>query len=352
MSEDVSQPVAQSSWPLVSVITPCLNPGWRLERCIRSVVGQDYQPIEHIVVDGGSTDEALTLLNSNPQIRWVSEPDDGHIAAINKGFRMATGSILTWLNADDELAPGAVHQVVNVFARYPELGWVYGNCEMVEGGTRLMLEPPSELREEEFEYGNPIAQPGTFFADWAWRRVGGLDESYRLSMDYDLWLRLFDQRIPHYKIEEKLAIYELHPAAKSGAPDATRRFLIEDAIANTRSGRFGAAAFSMGRAAAHAAREGGRISRVRLAETVEEMAHHAVTVEGRLSRRRIEAAAATEATILEGEVSSGALRHLLSASPWRFRKTRQMAIRAVKTVAAYARRRWVPKIKIGDRVQG
>src|SRR5688572_1037654 len=100
--------------PLVSIVTPSLNQGRYLDEAIRSVQGQDYPRLEHVVVDGGSTDETLDVLRRHPHLRWVSEPDGGQSDAVNKGFRLARGEIFGWLNADDYYLPGAVAAAVAV----------------------------------------------------------------------------------------------------------------------------------------------------------------------------------------------------------------------------------------------
>ena len=99
-------------YPLVSVVTPSYNQGRYIEETIQSVLNQDYFRIEHIVVDGGSTDETLSVLKKYPHLKWVSEPDRGQSHAINKGFQIAKGEIAAWLNSDDTYLPGAVTAAV------------------------------------------------------------------------------------------------------------------------------------------------------------------------------------------------------------------------------------------------
>ena len=94
--------------PLVSVVTPSLNQAAYIEEAILSVREQDYPRIEHIVVDGGSTDGTLEILRRHPHVVWSSEPDEGQADALNKGFARARGTVLGWLNADDRYLPGAV----------------------------------------------------------------------------------------------------------------------------------------------------------------------------------------------------------------------------------------------------
>ncbi len=94
-------------FPKISVITPSLNQGKFVERCIQSVLNQAYPNFEHIIIDGGSSDETLETLNQYPHLKWVSESDKGQAHAINKGIAMAEGEILAWLNSDDAYTVGA-----------------------------------------------------------------------------------------------------------------------------------------------------------------------------------------------------------------------------------------------------
>jgi glycosyltransferase involved in cell wall biosynthesis len=104
----------QERLPLVSIVTPSLSQGEFIEEAILSVLEQDYPRIEHIVVDGGSTDGTLDVLHRYQHLRWVSEPDGGQADALNKGFGMAHGEIYGWLNSDDLYLPGAISAAVEV----------------------------------------------------------------------------------------------------------------------------------------------------------------------------------------------------------------------------------------------
>jgi glycosyltransferase involved in cell wall biosynthesis len=220
--------------PLVSIVTPSLNQGRYIEQAVASVREQDYPRIEHVVVDGGSTDETLDVLRRQPGLRWVSEPDDGQADAINKGFRLTQGEILAWLNADDYFLPGAVAVAV---AALRESG-----ADVVHGSWRQVAEDGTTIRDVPavpFDYGrqleraNRVAQPGTFFTRAAFEAVGGVDPSYRYAMDYELWLKL-GKRFEVRHVDRVLAAYRYHPTSKTVAESAG--FLDETVRASRRHG--------------------------------------------------------------------------------------------------------------------
>jgi glycosyltransferase involved in cell wall biosynthesis len=203
--------------PLVSVVTPSLNQGGYIEEAIVSVLAQDYPRIEHVVVDGGSTDETVEILQRHSHLRWVSEPDEGQAAAINKGFRMARGEIFGWLNADDYYLPGAVASAVAAL-RESDAALVHGGWRQIDERGELIRDVgvvPFDYRRE-LERANAVCQPGSFFTADAFWTVGGLDESYWYAMDYELWLKL-GARFPVVEVERIQAAYRYHPRSKSTA---------------------------------------------------------------------------------------------------------------------------------------
>jgi glycosyltransferase involved in cell wall biosynthesis len=206
--------------PLVSIVTPSLNQGAYLEATIRSVAEQDYPRVEHVVVDGGSTDETLAVLERHPHVRWVSEPDDGQSDAINKGFRLARGEIFGWLNADDLYLPGAISTAVEALVR-TGAGLVHGGWRHIdEAGRTLKDVPPVAFDyERQLERANGVAQPAAFFTREAFEAVGGLDPSYRYAMDYELWLKL-GKRFEVAQVDDVLAAFRFHPASKTVAETA------------------------------------------------------------------------------------------------------------------------------------
>lgn len=234
--------------PLVSVVTPTLNPGTRLERCILSVKQQTYPRVEHLVIDGRSTDGTVARLASTG-LRWVSEPDEGQASAINKGWRMADGQILGWLNADDELAPDAVERVVDAFSSAPDVDWVVGWVDIREADGGFIRRPADPGRPLTWAAQNIAAQPGSFVSRRALENVGYLDENLHYMMDMDLWVRLVDAGLRMEVVPNVLAIFEVHPGSKSGSLSHSE-FVIEEALVRLRSGRYRSGAVAVGRAAA------------------------------------------------------------------------------------------------------
>ena len=144
---------------LVSIVTPTLNRRRLLEATLESVRGQSYPNIEHIVVDGGSTDGTIELLRSfgsTYNLKWISESDDGMYAAINKGLRLASGTILAYLNSDDTYLPWTIETVAREFERHRSGGFVFGDAINVSdsGHWRLILQPPGPSL-----YGNLRKEP-------------------------------------------------------------------------------------------------------------------------------------------------------------------------------------------------
>jgi glycosyltransferase involved in cell wall biosynthesis len=137
-------PMTTSDLPRVSIITPSYNQASFLEETICSVLEQDYANLEYIIVDGGSKDGSVEIIRryESQLAWWVSEPDQGQTDALNKGFGMASGDILAWLNSDDTYLPGAISGAVEYLMSHPEAGLVYGDANLVdENGTVISRFP-------------------------------------------------------------------------------------------------------------------------------------------------------------------------------------------------------------------
>lgn len=213
-------PVSQNfDPPLVSVVTAALDPPLdKLVRCIESVEGQDYPRIEHVIVDGGSTNGALDALARHGHLRWISEPDRGQCDAMNKAiFDQSKGELIVWLNADDVLYPGAVEHAAELFREDPAIGWVYGNLDVDRRGHRHVIRPPAKASLRALDFNNiGFIAPGTMFARWALERAGKLDEDFHMEMDLDLSLSLLEAEVPSRYTPRALALLEIYDGTKSG----------------------------------------------------------------------------------------------------------------------------------------
>jgi GT2 family glycosyltransferase len=203
--------------PLVTIVTPSYNQGSFLRRTIESALRQTYPHIEYLVVDGGSTDESVSILCSySSRFWWVSEPDRGQAHALNKGFARARGTICSYLNSDDVLLPRAVETVVAYLQQHPEWQMVYGRATLIDEqnrsvGTYRTL--PFSLRR--LAEDTCICQPAAFWRCSLAERIGPFDERLQYCMDYDYWLRmaLAGSEIVH--VDNLLACARIHPRAKT-----------------------------------------------------------------------------------------------------------------------------------------
>jgi glycosyltransferase involved in cell wall biosynthesis len=179
--------------PIVSIVTPSYNSGRFLERTIESVLAQDYPHIEYIVMDGGSTDHTVSILERyRGRLVYFSAEDKGPADAVNQGFQRSTGAILAWLNADDEYTPGAVTTAVRHLTEHPQAGVVYGQAVWIdESGAEIGPYPTtSPYREGMFEQECGICQPAAFLRRSAFFDSGGFKLDQNSCWDYDLWIRI------------------------------------------------------------------------------------------------------------------------------------------------------------------
>jgi glycosyltransferase involved in cell wall biosynthesis len=208
--------------PLVSIITPTFNQARYLEASIRSVLAQEYSPLEYLVIDGGSTDGSLAILDryADRLTRWISEPDTGQADAINKGFRLAKGEIVAWLNSDDLYLPGAIAEAVQALAEHPEAGMVCGDGILIDEANRLLdwhrYRAPALIDLLSFEV---LLQPTVFMRRSALEEAGSLRSDLHLILDHDLWVRLA-ARAPIIHVPRFWAAERTHPEAKTMAAAA------------------------------------------------------------------------------------------------------------------------------------
>jgi glycosyltransferase involved in cell wall biosynthesis len=210
----------------ISILTPSYHHADFIGRTIESVRSQegDFE-VEHIVVDGGSTDGTVEVLEGLGQdVRWISEPDEGQADALNKALAMAGGDVIGWLNSDDIYEPGALAAVADVFAREPETQWLYGKVRVIDADDREIrrwITRYKNIRMRRYHYRkllaeNWISQMGVFWRRDAGQAVGPFRKELHYCMDYDYWLRLA-ARWPGRFVDRYLAAFRWYETSKSGA---------------------------------------------------------------------------------------------------------------------------------------
>jgi len=203
--------------PTVSVVMPSYNQARFLDEAIRSVLAQRDEIHEFFVLDGGSTDGSRGIIESyaGSMEFWRCEKDNGQSDAIAQGFARATGDVLTWINSDDALLPGAVAAARDAFAADASLGFVEGDTLVIDEDSRVIRcdkrAGPSKAWAR-FGYLR-VHQPSSFFRRDVFERVGGLDPDLHCAMDTDLWYRILDvsgaRRLPCYT-----GVHRVQPDAK------------------------------------------------------------------------------------------------------------------------------------------
>ena len=210
------------NFPKLSIITPSFNQAAFLEQTILSVLQQNYEALEFIIIDGGSTDGSEEVIRKyeNQLAFWVSEKDRGQAHALNKGLEHATGEIVAYLNSDDLYFPGAFAAVVNYFREHPECDWLCGDTMMFgEAKDDVLVSakvPKSAGHALSWAYNAP--QPGMF-----WKRelvTEGFDERWRYCFDHELYVRLLLAGHECHHLPVTLAAYRLHPDSKTVAEGA------------------------------------------------------------------------------------------------------------------------------------
>ncbi|MGB2870016.1 MAG: glycosyltransferase family 2 protein [Bacteroidota bacterium] len=203
--------------PTVSVVVPSYNQAKYLRATLQSVVDQQYPRKQLIVVDGGSTDGSVEIIKEFGKecSYWCSERDEGQPQAIAKGFRRATGELMTYLNSDDVLLPGAIENVVRAFDGSPRV-LLFGHHVVIdeEGRVRERVKVPPHVRWISWKMNPVFSQPGTFFTRSVYESVGGIDTSLQYSFDLDLFLKFMKEGARFVHTHRFLAGFRRHTDQK------------------------------------------------------------------------------------------------------------------------------------------
>jgi glycosyltransferase involved in cell wall biosynthesis len=217
-----------TDWPKISIITPSYNQGCFIEETIKSVLDQKYPNLEYIVMDGGSTDETLSILKKyDKKLQWFSKKDKGQTDAINKGLKMAKGEIIAYLNSDDTYESGTLEKVAKIFKKNPNYKFIYGKGKHIDKNGKFIGDYHNDYVDlEALQPTCDICQPAAFWRKELSHTVGLFDTAHDYAMDYDYWIRTAKKYRMVY-IHDYFANSRLHDETKTLGQ---KRKVIEDCI--------------------------------------------------------------------------------------------------------------------------
>jgi glycosyltransferase involved in cell wall biosynthesis len=215
----------EKQYPKISIVTPSFNQAHYIEKTITSVIDQKYPNIEYIIFDAGSTDGSVEIIRKYEDkiTFWESKPDKGQADAIYRGFEMATGDIIAWVNSDDYYLPGSFNTVGEYFRQKPETRWLIGNGIVINAEGKELLRcftPPVDFEKLIF-YKVPFIQPSIFFSRKTFFECGGFDRNMTFSFDLDLFLNLAKGGTPA-QIDFFLSAFRFHKLSKTSTLNSTR----------------------------------------------------------------------------------------------------------------------------------
>jgi glycosyltransferase involved in cell wall biosynthesis len=202
----------------VTIAVPCLNQGRYLDDALKSIYLQQNIPVEVFVLDGGSTDDTISVIRrwEHRLSGWRSYADNGQAAAINEGIEWGRAPFVCWLNSDDWYLPACLGTLISSLESQPAAPAVYGrawNYNQRSGRKSSVWVEPFD--EGKLAFRCIISQPATLIRRVAWEAVGGVDPSLKMAMDYDLWWRLYRHGGPLHFVDEYVAVNRDHAETKT-----------------------------------------------------------------------------------------------------------------------------------------
>lgn len=207
------------SLPKISIVTPSFNQGHFLEETICSVLQQDYKNLEYVVIDGGSDDGSVDIIKKYKSCLhyWVSEKDEGHGHALNKGFSRTSGEIMAWINSDDMYTPWSFKVVSEIFSNFPQVMWIVGFNSWWNDAGAMLKAKRCQKNIFDFLLGNYawIQQESVFWRRELWEKAGGyINQDYKLMVDGELWTRFFLHE-ELYSLDCILGGYRIHSSNRA-----------------------------------------------------------------------------------------------------------------------------------------
>lgn len=214
-------PDEDPSWPRITIITPSFNQAEFLERTIISIHNQRYPNLEHIIIDGGSTDGSTDIIRRYEKVlkHWQSEPDGGQCDAISSGADMATGDYMTWVNSDDILMPGALLTLASYLKQHPDIDIVYGNqveLNEIDQVTKRLYTIDFDIRDFLFEANIIIHQQSSIWRTELYRSVGGINDC-PYAMDYEMFYRMYLHGFKYARLNAYISGFRVYERSLTGS---------------------------------------------------------------------------------------------------------------------------------------
>jgi glycosyltransferase involved in cell wall biosynthesis len=206
-------------WPKITIVTPSYNQGAFLEETIRSIILQNYPNLEYIIMDGGSKDQTIDIINKYSQwiSFWVSAKDNGQSDALVKGFAKSSGELLNWINSDDILCNGGLFHIAKQYLENNNPDFIYGKNLIINENSELIgtIQHPKDNLKFRYLYEMPYGQQACFFSSKIYNKVGGINPNIRFSMDYELYVRIHLLSEKTFQMDEEIGAIRIHHDTKT-----------------------------------------------------------------------------------------------------------------------------------------